>query len=121
MTLLNVLVKPKSCPMQPKRIYPEYALILKYDVQNTTLEGDYRYVVQDFIPMLRRREVYAQNLWSIVYGDYPQRHLEFVVEQLATLRGLLDDPEWVRMEQRLQEYAANYSRRIVPYRGVFKL
>lgn len=107
--------------MQPIRIFPEYAMILKYDVKPGTLDGYYQYVMQDFVPTLQRRKIYMQNAYEVVYGKYPQRHIEFVVEHLTTIKELLEDPKWENMETRLQTYAENYSRSVIPYRGTFKL
>lgn len=107
--------------MQPIRIFPEYAMILKYNIKPGTLDGYYQYVMQEFVPALQRRKVYMQHAYEVVYGEYPQRHIEFVVEHLSTLRELLEDPEWEHMEDRLQNYAENYTRQVIAYKGIFKL
>jgi hypothetical protein len=110
-----------STQMQPIQIYPEYAMILQYDVRPGTHERYYRYVTTEFLPALQKRKIYMQNAWLVVHGDYPERHVEFITEQLEILRKLFDDPEWDQLESKLKTFADNYSCRIVKYRSNFKL
>lgn len=100
---------------QPIRIHPKYAMILKYDLRPGTQQGYYHFVTREMLPALHKRKVYMQNDWVVVYGSVPERHLEFITEQLETLRVLLEDDAWERLETKLKSYAKNYSRRIVRY------
>lgn len=107
--------------MRPIRIFPEYALILTYDIRPGTQERYFRYVTGEFLPAMERRELYMQNAWHIVYGSGPTRQVEFITEELDTIRDLFDDPEWDTMEDRLKDYTENYARHVVRYRGHFKV
>ncbi|MDQ7025235.1 MAG: hypothetical protein Q9P01_12730 [Anaerolineae bacterium] len=107
--------------MQPKHIYPEYALILTYNVRLGTQERYFRYITGELYPALERRELYMQNAWLIVYGQQPQRQIEFIAERLDPIRDLLDDPEWERLENRLKEYTEDYERHVIRYRHHVKI
>jgi hypothetical protein len=107
--------------MQPIRIYPEYALILTYDIRQGVQERYFRYVTGEFVPALQQRKIYMQNAWHIVYGEQPERQVEFVTEDLSIIQNLFDDPEWKELEGKLESFIRNYTKRIVKYRGVFKL
>ena len=107
--------------MQPIRIYPEYALILTYDIRQGVHERYFRYVTGEFVPALQRRKIYMQNAWHIVYGPQPERQVEFVTEDLQAIQDLFLDTEWKELEEKLESYIENYKRRVVKYRGVFKL
>lgn len=107
--------------MQPIRIYPEYALILTYDIRQGVQERYFRYVTGEFVPALQQRKIYMQNAWHIVYGGQPERQVEFVTEELSIIQDLFDDPQWRELEGKLESFIRNYTKRIVKYRGVFKL
>jgi len=107
--------------MQPIRIFPQYALIFKYDIRPGAQERYYRFVTSVFLPALQERKLYMQNAWQIVYGDEPERHIEFITETLSIIRELFDDPEWESLETRLREFTENYTLRVIRYRGPFKL
>lgn len=106
--------------MQPIRIYPEYALILTYDVLPGAQERYFRFVTSTFLPALQRRKLYMQNAW-IVIGEGPERQIEFITEELANIRALYEDPEWAELEGELQTYVENYQKRIIRYRSNFKI
>lgn len=72
-------------------------------------------MTRELLPALHKRKVYIQNEWVFVYGSAPERHIEFITEQLATLRDLLRDDTWEQLETKLKGYAVNYSRRVVRY------
>ena len=104
----------------PKRINPQYKMILIYNIHPERQENYYRYVLGEFVPALHDRGVYMYMAWGVVYGDYPNRHVEFVTESAAALRNLLTSPEWTDMESKLQNYITDYSRKILPYKGSFQ-
>jgi hypothetical protein len=107
--------------MQPKRIYPEYALILTYNVLSGSQERYFRYITGELHPALEQRELYMQNAWLIVYGNQPERQIEFITERLDAIRDLLDDPEWERLENRLKEFTNDYQRHVIRYRHHVKV
>lgn len=106
---------------QPIRIFPRYAMILTYDVRPGTQERYYRYMTKDFLPTLNRNKIYIQNAWLLVYGEAPERHMEFITEELATLRDFLRDDKWDSLEAKLRDYTQNYTRRVVRYNNSFKI
>jgi hypothetical protein len=96
-------------------------MILTYDVRPGADERYFRWVMGEFLPTLQKHEVYMQNAWRVLYGSYPERHVEFVTEDLDTLRHLLASAEWIHLEDTLRSYTRNYTRRIIRYPGEFKL
>lgn len=107
--------------MQPIRIYPQYSMILIYNIRPGVQESYFRYITGDFLPALERRKVFMQNAWHVVYGRLPDRQIEFVVEKIENLQDLLEDPEWEKLEGRLKEFTDDYQRFIVRYRSHFKI
>lgn len=107
--------------MQPIRIRPEYTLLLTYDILPGSQEMCYRYMIGEFVPALQRNNLYMYNAWHVDYGDFPEWQVEFIAERLSHIEKMLHTREWERLEQRLQGYITNYTRRIVPYQGAFQL
>ncbi|MGB7337743.1 MAG: hypothetical protein WBC91_02540 [Phototrophicaceae bacterium] len=109
--------------MQPIQIYPEYALILTYDIKPGAYERYFRWVMNDFLPAMHKRKVYRQYVWLVVSGagSHPERQLDFITEDLDTLKRLLASTEWTDLEKRLQQFADNYSSKVVKYTGQIKI
>jgi len=108
--------------MQPIRIYPQYAIILTYDIKPGVHEHYFRWVTNDFLPAMQNRKLYMQHAWHVV-GDngQPERQIEFITEELDIIKRLIKDPSWKHLEDRLQTFTQNYTFRVVKYNGSFKI
>lgn len=109
--------------MQPIQIYPEYALILTYDIKPGVYERYFRWIMNDFLPTMDKHNVYRQYVWLVVGGAEAkaERQLDFVTEDLDTLKRFLKSTDWENLEQRLQHFAENYSSKVVKYTGKIKI
>lgn len=107
--------------MPPIRIRPEYVLILKFDIKPGMHEPYFRYVVGDFVPAMQEMNLYLHRAWHVVYGDYPERHLEFITEKRTHLQQMFKDERWEKLEERLHSYTDNYSLKVVRFRGAFRI
>jgi hypothetical protein len=107
--------------MRPIRIVPEYALIFKYDVRSEVQETYFRYIIGEFTPALQEYKVYLQEAWHVAYGDYPERQIEYITDNLENLRRLFESSDWRKLEDRLKDFTTHYSRRITRYSGRFKV
>ena len=66
-------------------------------------------------------DVYIIDVHHIVWGDYPIRQTEFVAESIDIMRDALHSERFQELEDQLQEYTKNYSRKVIPYREGFQL
>ena len=109
--------------MKPIRIYPEYAIIMTYDIKPGVYERYFRWVSNELFPALQDRKLYVQHLWHVIGGAevLPERQIEFISEDLDVIRRLVDSSEWENLEERLQDFVENYTFRVVKYRGSFKV
>jgi hypothetical protein len=107
--------------MRPIRIVPEYSLIFKYNVRADVQEMYFRYIIGEFTPALQEKQVYLQEAWHVVYGEYPERQLEFITDKLENIRQLFESEDWETLETRLKEFTQDYSMRITRYSGRFKV
>jgi hypothetical protein len=60
------------------------------------------------------------EVWHTAYGNYPLRLIVFVAEDAAHLNAVLRSDAWQELEERLQRYVTNYSRRVVNYEPRFQ-
>ncbi|MEO1289648.1 MAG: hypothetical protein AAFV93_17940 [Chloroflexota bacterium] len=109
--------------MQPIQIYPEYTLILTYDIKAGVYQRYFRWIMNDFLPTMHKHKVYRQFVWLVISGtqSYPDRQLEFITEDLDTLKRLLHSSVWQDLESRLQQFTENYQWRVVRYSGTIKI
>ncbi len=107
--------------MRPIRIVPQYTLLLRYDVHPHTQDTYFNYIIREFTPALQEMHLYLQNAWQVVHGEYPERQIEFITDDLANIRHLLQSDPWETMEERLKKFVYNYTRRVIRYNGNFKV
>ncbi|MCU0512399.1 MAG: hypothetical protein MUE40_07495 [Anaerolineae bacterium] len=95
-------------------------MILKYDILPGVQENYFRFVMGEFVPGLQEMGMYMHRAWHVVWGKYPERHIEFITEN-RDLHKFLHDPRWRELEGRLQEYITHYSCRVYRYTGTFQI
>jgi hypothetical protein len=99
-------------PLDPQRV----KLILTYDILPETQEQYYQFMLGEMVPTVQSLGLYMSGAWHTAYGDYPVRLVEFIAEDYAALTQVLDSSTWDQLETRLQEFIANYSKKIVRLR-----
>ena len=102
--------------MSPQTIIPNYKVLVSYDIRPDMVEKYYYYVLKEFVPELESMGLYMFKIWHIAYGDYPIRQMEFVSEDLGTIRDVLSSDRWETLESSLKELTTDYERKIVPFR-----
>jgi hypothetical protein len=108
-------------PMLPSnRITPRYRLMMRYDIRLDTYQNYMQYVMNEFVPALQSMGVYMSGVWQTAYGNYPLRQIEFVVEDLNTLREVFRSDRWKQLEEELKSYTLRYERKLVAYEDRFQ-
>ena len=102
------------------RIIPRYKLLLHYDVRPEVYAVYQRYILEEFVPGMQEMKLYMTGAWRTVYGNYPDRQIEFVLEDLNTMRAALRDARWQGLEDRLKSYTTGYERKLVLFRQGFQ-
>ena len=106
--------------MPPIPIVPRYKLMILFDVQPTQYEHYYRYLLGDFIPGLQKMQLYPFMAWLTAYGNYRQRQVEFVAENLDVVKAALASDSWQKLEEGLQSHTHNYTRKLVQFKDRFQ-
>jgi hypothetical protein len=102
--------------MPPQTIIPNFKLLVSYDIRPDMVEKYYYYVLKEFVPELETMGLYMFKIWHVAYGDYPIRQLEFVTEDLDTIREIFSSDRWESLEDHLKELTTDYERKVVPFR-----
>ncbi len=106
--------------MRSIQLRPEYTIVMKYDIQPNVQEAYYRYIMGEFIPTLQTMGIFMYRAWEIVYGEYPERQIEFITE-IQDIRPVVEGTHFIELEDRLKNFTENYTRRITRYSGTFQL
>jgi hypothetical protein len=106
--------------MQPIRIIPQYRLLMRYDIQLELYEPYYQYVTNEFVPALQSMGLYMFGIWHTAYGNYPLRQVEFVTDNLETVREVFQTERWRKLEAKLQSFTNHYERKLVRYHDRFQ-
>ncbi|MBC8099339.1 MAG: hypothetical protein H7Y11_07840 [Armatimonadetes bacterium] len=100
--------------------YPEYKVLIVYDILPDKYEPYYRYVLGEFVPALREMGLPMTFAWHVAYGEYPARQLEFICEDRYTLLAVLCSTRWTDLEQQLMTYTTHYQRKLVHFEDRFQ-
>jgi hypothetical protein len=95
-------------------------LLVTYDVLEAKQEEYFQYVLGEFVPGAQNLGLYMTDVWHTAFGDYPIRLAGFVAQDYDTMVSILNNPDFLKLEEKLSEYVANYQRRIVPLKNGFQ-
>ncbi len=108
-----------------EHITPRYKLMLFYDLTATDTEDYYRFVMTEMVPTLQALGLYIFRVFHTIPAQsgngHRMRQVEFVAENLGTIRDVLGSDAWDDFEEKLLKHAANYTRKIVRFRQGFQL
>ncbi len=118
-TARYLLVKDVSMPTT-EGLEQYVKVLLSYDIVPELVDEYYQFALGKFVPAAQRMGLGMAEAWHTAYGSYPIRLIAFVAEDRATVDQVLSQPEWIKMEEKLQEFVYNYQRRIVPLKDRFQ-
>ena len=88
-------------------------LLLSWDIQKGRDQEYFEFMVREFAPGINRLGLTSTEAWLAVYGEGPQIMMEAVGDNMAAVRGMLENPEWKALREKLMEYVENYDHKIV--------
>jgi hypothetical protein len=95
-------------------------LLLTYDPIPEHREAYFNYLMGEFVPSMEQMGLSMCDAWYTAYGAYPLRLTGFTAPDMDTLESILASPTFQDLEARLQEFVANYARRVVPRSSSFQ-
>jgi 2-keto-4-pentenoate hydratase len=89
-------------------------MLLTFDPVPGRREEYFQYMLGHFIPALEHLGLTMAETWHTAYGDYPLRLTAFVAPNASAMNTVIGSDAFAQLEERLQDYVRNYSRRVVP-------
>jgi len=98
----------------PENAVGPVKLLLTFDPLPGRREEYFSYMLGRFVPSLEQLGLTMAETWHTAYGDYPLRLTAFLAPDASTMSTVIGSDAFARLEEQLQDYVRNYSRRIVP-------
>lgn len=96
-------------------------LLMQWDIKTGQDQPYFEFVMQEFAPGLMRLGLQPTEAWFTVYGEGPQILTGAVTPDVETMREILGGEDWRRLRERLMEFVANYSQKVIQASGRFQL
>ena len=96
-------------------------MILRWDIQPGVESEYFEFMVSEFIPGLKRLGIVDPGVWYTAYGDAEQILVSGTTETKDHMQYVLRSNEWARLKERLEDLVSNFSQKITPARGGFRL
>ncbi len=98
-------------------------LLMNWDIKPNQDQEYFEFVVREWLPGVNNLGIETTWAWYTVYSrdETPQIMAEAIAEDVETMRGILQSPDWQRLHERLLEYVNNYTQKVVRVSGDFQL
>jgi hypothetical protein len=103
------------------RFTPRFKLIIQYDILPGVQDTYFQFIVNEFVPKCQSFNLPIFRAYRTAYGDYPERQIEFLAQELVDIQRALEDSAWQQCEAKLKEFVTNYRRRVLNFRDGFQL
>jgi hypothetical protein len=95
-------------------------LIMTWDIAPGHEQEYFEFVVREFLPGVQHLGFELTDAWATAYGNQPQILVGAILPNRSNAEQLLENPDWLSLNNKLQDYITNYSEKIVPARGGFQ-
>lgn len=102
------------------QIIPRYKLLVTYDIKPREDNSYFQFVLNVFVPRLQGMGLFMWRAYHTAYGNYPLRQLEFLAEDIDTVRKAMESEEFRSLVEKLHGYVDNYNTKIVAFRDGFQ-
>jgi len=98
--------------------FPGYKLLLNYEVNPEKFHEYRQFMTTTYVPSMGTMGFQLREAWRTAYGAGPDHLVEFVCKQRGTLEDIVENDEWIGMNEQLQKYVTEFSYKGVPYRNI---
>ena len=97
-------------------------LIMRWDIKLEREQEYFEFVVREWVPGITRMGMEPTGAWYTAYSHNKQSQIltEGIVDDLDTMRGILDSGDWKRLQERLMDFVSNYEQKVVRVTGDFQ-
>jgi len=96
-------------------------LLMSWDIKPGSESEYFEFIVREFAPGLMKLGIQPTEVWYTVVGNGPQILTGGVAEDLPTMRSILADKDWTKLQTKLFEYVTNFDYKIVKATSRFQL
>jgi hypothetical protein len=76
------------------------------------------FLTEEFVPALEEMGLVTGGFWKTLIGPHPHQKLEGRADSLEQITSVLNDPEFLRLRGKLQNYVTNYESRVLKLKVV---
>ncbi|NPV56368.1 MAG: hypothetical protein HPY76_06840 [Anaerolineae bacterium] len=95
-------------------------LIMSWDITPEREQEYFEFVIREFLPGMQRLGFELSDAWATVYGDQPQIQVAAILPSQNRLNALMQSSDWVSLNNQLQDFVHNFTKKVVPARGGFQ-
>jgi hypothetical protein len=96
-------------------------LLLRWDIRPESEQEYFEFLVNEFIPSLNQLGIEEIQVWYTAYGDCEQKLAEGTTETTDDMFKALRSSEWRTLNEKLQQFVANYHSKVVRATRGFQL
>ncbi len=98
-------------------------LLMQWDIKQESEQEFFEFQVREWIPGITQMGLEPTGAWYTAYsrGATPQIMTEGLAEDMATMKRILESPEWQTLHAKLLEYVNNYQQKVVRVTGGFQM
>ncbi len=96
-------------------------LVLRWDIKDETETDYYEFIVNEFIPRLKRLGLSDIEFWYTIYGDVEQIQSSAIAPTEEQMTAILNSDEWDSLETRLTDYVSDLVQKLVPATNGFQI
>ena len=88
-------------------------LLMTWDIKSGRETEYSEFVVNEFIPQMNRLGLGDIEFWYTRFGEGKQIQASGVLPTIEQMNAILKSREWSSLQERLDDYVANYSQKLV--------
>lgn len=101
-----------------------YKLIMNWNIKPGRDQDYFEFVVREWIPTTSRLGLQTVGAWYSMYTRNPTEPrimAEALMDEMSSMRSVLESDEWRDIQARLLDYVEQYSQKVVETDGSFQL
>ena len=97
-------------------------LIMRWDIKPEREQEYFEFVVREWVPGITRMGMEPTGAWYTAYSHNKQSQIltEGLVDDLDSMRGILNSGDWKHLQERLMDFVSNYEQKVVRVTGDFQ-
>ena len=96
-------------------------LLMQWDIKEKTEAQYYEFVVNEFIPRVKRLGMFNIQFWYTTFGECAQIQASGVAQSEEQMSNMLKSTEWDDIRSRLIDYVEGYGQKVIRVDGDFQL